>query len=330
MKVQLMLMATVLFLFVFICSLSGQTTRTSQSDTVIQSQVKMAILPFHSLGIDYISVQTSELLLRQEIGTLTDVEFVSESETRRMAGDTPCTDVTCAVEIGQQLGADQVVFCSLSRLGEKIVIQYGLADVTSAKRLIVDHTASETIEDLEVVMKRVAMSIVSQKPIGQTAEVGAVMEKEIGIPRRRSARSINGFSIGYLYPQQGYDNDDRAFSLDYRRGYEMEQIAVGAQFAIRKGFAFNIYTSYLVTKTDLCPYIGGAFGFHWVNHDGKRENDDGDVGDDPKDDGFEFTVNTGIRAFRTYNFQVMLNFDYTFTLNDYEDRAIVFTIGLLH
>ncbi|UCE19589.1 MAG: hypothetical protein JSV84_04395 [Gemmatimonadota bacterium] len=326
MKMFYFLAVTVLCLMVPVGFLFGQIGRFAVVDTVAQAQGKMAILPFHSLGIDYVSIQTAELLLRQEIGKLTAAEIISENETRQMAGDVPCTDVACAAEIGEQLGADEVVFCSLSRLGEKIVVQYGLADVASKKKVIVDNTASETVEDLEAVMKRVALSIVNRKPMGQTAEVGAITEREIGVPRRRSALGINGVSFGYLYPQHGYDNDDRSFALDYRRGYEMERIAVGAQFAIRKGIALNIYTSYLITKTDFCPYIGGAFGFHWVSHDEDSDND----GDNLKSDGFEFIINTGIRAFRTYNFQVLLNFDYAFTLNDYDDEAIVFTIGLLH
>ena len=310
---------------IMLCGLVfGQADSSRTVGTPAQSLGTLAILPFHSLGIDYVSTQTAELLLRQEIGKLTAAELVSESDTRHVTGDVSCTDVACAVEMGEQLDADQAVFCSLSRLGEKIVIQYGLVDVASRKRLIMDNTTSETIEDLEAVMKRVALSIVSQKPVEQTAEVGAIMEVETEIPRRRSARGINGFSIGYLYPQRGYDDGDRYFSLDYRRGYEMDRVAVGAQFALRYGFAFNIYTSYLITKTDFCPYIGGAFGFHWIAHNDDHDNDD------LKGDGFEFILNTGIRAFRTYNFQVLLNFDYAVTLNDYDDEAIVFTIGLLH
>ena len=320
MRIRSVLMVAGILIIVSFGLTLGQTGGSGPTDTSAQAPGKMAILPLHSLGIDYVSTQTAELLLRQEVGKLVTVEMISESNTRRVAGDTPCTDVACAAEIGEKLGADQVVFCSLSRLGEKIVIQYGLADVASRKGLIMDNTTSETVEDLEAVMKRVAASIVSRKPIDQTAEVGAIMERETGVPRRRSALGVNGISFGYLYPQNGYDNDDRSFTFDYRRGYEMERIAVGAQFALRKGIALNIYTSYLITKTDFCPYIGGAFGFHWISHSDKNK----------RSDGFEFIINTGIRAFRTYNFQVLLNFDYAFALNDFNDEAIVFTIGLLH
>ena len=46
--------------------------------------------------------------------------------------------------------------------------------------------------------------------------------------------------------------------------------------------------------------------------------------------GFEVTANAGFTAFQTYNFHIIVNFAYLYTLNDYNDKAFVFTIGLLH
>ena len=291
-------------------------------DTSASGHSTMAILPFYSPGIDYMSSETAELLLRQEVGKLTAMEIISEKVTAQSVTGGPCRDVACAVEIGEALGVDEVVLCSLTRLGEKIVVQYTLVDVGEKRALVMDNTTAEAVEDLEAVMKRVAASIVSRKSIEETAEVGAIMEREATPHLRRRAHSINGFSFGYLYPQNGYDGEGRSFTFDYRRGFEMPRLAVGAQLALRKNVAANIYTSYLLTRTDLCPYVGGAFGFHWVSH----SDDDGNK----HSDGFELTVNAGVRAFRTYNFQVLLNFDYAFTLNDYDDEALVVTIGLLH
>ena len=91
----------------------------------------------------------------------------------------------------------------------------------------------------------------------------------------------------------------------------------------------------LFSREDVCPYIGGAFGFHWVTHntapvytletDGYYSYQN----KDKKDNGFEFTANTGLRLFHTYDFQILLNLDYTITLNDYYDKALIFTIGVL-
>ena len=93
--------------------------------------------------------------------------------------------------------------------------------------------------------------------------------------------------------------------LDLRIEYELEEYAVGMMLGARKGIAMNIYSSYLFTKTDICPFFGGAFGFHWVSHNYYNEWYDKNNKDE---DGFEFTVRTGLRAFRTYNFQILLQF----------------------
>lgn len=279
----------------------------------------ITVLPFHSLGIDEISIQTAESILKNDIQKLSSMHIISHDEVIAALEGEICTEIICAVAIGQKVNADLVLISSLSKLGEKIIIQYNLIDVSKGQSIILDNTASNSIEDLEVVMKRIAMSVVEQKPLAQTVEVGSIMEKEDDAQKRRSARRFWGLSFGYLYPQQGYDEDyDRSFTIDLRSGYEVKNIAVGLQMAARYGFASNIYASYLFSKKDLCPYVGGALGFHWVVHD-----------EDKRGDGLEFIANAGIRAFRTYNFQIILNVDYAITFNDFDDRALIITIGLL-
>ena len=222
----------------------------------------IAVLPFYSLGVDEISIQTAESILKNDIRKLSSMHVISQEKTNESLAGEQCTEVVCAVEIGRELGADLVLITNLSKLGEKIIIQFNLVDVNKGQSAVLDNTTSNTIEDLEVVMKRIAMSVVERKSLAKTVEVGAIMEKEEDAPKRRSG------------------------------------------------------------KKDICPYAGGALGFHWVAH-----NDWYD--DNKRSDGIEFIVNAGIRAFRTYNFQVMLNIDYAITFNDYDDRALIFTIGLL-
>ena len=283
----------------------------------------LAVLPFYSLGIDEISIQIAESILKNDIQKLSTMHIISQNKTIESLAGEQCTEVVCAVEIGKKLDADLVLITNLSKLGEKIIIQYNLVDVNKGQSTVLDNTTSNTIEDLEVVMKRIAMSVVEQKPLAQTVEVGAIMEKEDDIPKRRSARRFWGLSFGYLYPQHGYDKDyERSFTLDLRSGYEIGNIAVGLQLAARYGFASNIYSSYLFSKKDICPYVGGALGFHWVAHNDWYDNN-------KRSDGMEFIANAGIRAFRTYNFQVILNIDYAITFNDFDDRALIITIGLL-
>jgi len=78
-------------------------------DTSASGHSTMAILPFYSPGIDYMSSETAELLLRQEVGKLTAMEIISEKVTAQSVTGGPCRDVACAVEIGEALGVDELL-----------------------------------------------------------------------------------------------------------------------------------------------------------------------------------------------------------------------------
>ncbi len=307
-------------------------TTIVEAQTGSRAKLQLAILPFYMVGIDEASTLTAESLFRQEIVKSDKYAVIGEGKVKELVKNEPCTEIACAAAAGKQVEADHVVVCGLSRLGSKIIVQYMLVDVEKEKSLIVDNTTSLSVEDLETVMKRVAESVVLQKPIEQTAKVGTITEKESSLPARRTTRDMKGFSFGYLYPQNGYDDVDKSLTLDFRWLYEMDHFVAGTQLAGRKGFAANVFGSYLFSKTDICPYAGLGFGFHWVSHSEESSRfdvHDDDMEEEKKGDGFELLANAGLRLFRTWNFQIMLNVDYTFALNDYDDQAIVFTIGLL-
>ncbi len=286
---------------------------------------KIAVLEFQALGIDNISLLTSVALLREEVGILSDMEVVTP-QTEASINESVCSNALCALEIGQELNVDQVVFGSLNMLGEKVIVQYSLVDIASKSVLLQDHATSVNIEDLEMIMKRVALSIVAQKPLAETAMVGTIIASETITPRRRSARKITGFSFGYLYPMNGYDNVDQSLTFDFQFGYELDQMAVGLKLGIRRGFATNVFGSYLLTKTDFCPYIGAGFGIHWIAHD---DETDWNHENNKRTHGAEISLHGGVKAFRTYNFQIIFNVDYSYTFNDYDDRGIAVTIGIL-
>ncbi len=271
--------------------------------------------------------------MRVEIEKYNKVGVISQAKTEESLNGSECFTSDCAVEVGKQAGADQVAGCRLAALGEKIIVQYFLMDVTSGKPLLMDQISAINLEDLEPVMKRVASNIIEMKSTESNVQVGNIVQEETAEPLRRSSRKNIGLSFGYLFPQEGYDNDDKSFTINLHLDYEMEEMAVGMLFGIRDGFAMNVYGDYLFSKTDICPYLGGAFGFHWITHSQNNYiavTQPGQADYSSKaSDGFELTLNTGLRILHTYNFQILLNLEYIMTFNDYNDKAIVFTIGIL-
>ena len=224
-------------------------------------------------------------------------------------------------------------------------MQYFLADVATEKIITTDQTTSLSIEDLELVMKRIAKSIAEHTTVRESAEVGNITAIEAEKPLRRSTYKNFGVSFGYLYPTSGYDNStDKSFAIDLRWGYEiLDDYAVGLLIGARDGFAINLFGDYLLTRTDVCPLIGASLGFHWVSHAQEYTNTYTSYTDmngytntytvstpiDKRGDGIELGFHTGVRLLRTFSFQILLQVDFIHTFNDYNDNAVVFTIGML-
>ncbi len=281
----------------------------------------IAVLPLETVGVDLESAETAYMLLSQEIRKTDKYDVIPEDLVRDAMDFGGCQDPVCAVAIGKKLESQFVVYGSLNRLGSKIIVNYSLLNVADDEVVLVDVVTSLTIEDLDTVMKRVASSIVNQKPADETAEVGAITAQETVTPASRKAITTSGIGFGYLYPQKGYEGKE-IFALDFVSRYEGKDFNVTALFGIRKGVAFNIGMEYLFSRTDFCPYLGGGLGFHWVAHDDFLDFDD-------RADGFEALARCGLMGFRTFNFRVLVNLDYTYTFNEYDDQALVLTIGIM-
>lgn len=286
------------------------------------SPQKLVIVPLNSIGIEPAYVQTAESILRMEINRISTLDIISERRTREVMEEDYCDDPECAMEIGTALNADQVLLCNLNALGEKIIVQYSLLELPSGRRLVTDQTTALNVEDLEAVMKRVAVSVVTKQSFNKNVEVGSVVGKESVESLRRAARYNFGIGFGYLFPSHGYDNDNRSFTINAYLDYEVPDYAVGLMVGARNGFAINLYGNYLFTKTDVCPYLGASLGFHWVAHDNF-------FFDNQEGDGIGLGLIGGIRLFHTYTFQLFIQGEYIMTFNDYNDKAFVFTLGIL-
>jgi hypothetical protein len=295
----------------------------------------LAVLPLCATGIDSNYVKTAESILRVEVNKRSKSIVIPERIIRSMVGKNCCTDADCVVQIGKELQAQQVLSCNLSALGEKIIVQYFVTDITSVKQIIINQVTAKNIEDLELVMKRVAKSAVDNESINENVEVGTITGVETDKPLRRSTFKNFGASFGYMYPTSGYDNEkSKIFVFDLRWGYEIEQnYSAGLLMGIREGFAINIYGDYLLTRTDICPQIGPSLGFHFVSHNAQPtyylDSYGNRVQENKREDGIELGLHAGVRLLRTYSFQILLQFDYIHTFNDYNDNAVVFTIGIL-
>ncbi len=292
---------------------------------------KIAILPFISRGIDQASVQTAESIFRMDLSKVSPMNIISERDVQSALLDYDCTNTECAVEIGMNLNANEVMICTLSPLGEKIIIQYLLVETSTGKNILSEQATALNLEDLDAVMNRIALSVANHTPFSANVEVGNVVGQETIEPSSRSARFNFGVGFGYLFPSDGYNNDEKSFTLNLYLDYEIQDYAVGLMAGARDGVALALYGNYLFSRTDICPYFGAALGFHWVNHDDMYTYDNyiSSGGVEKDEDGVELGLGAGLRFLHTYDIQFFFNIEYIITLNDYNDKAIVFTIGIL-
>ncbi len=296
------------------------------------AQEKLAVLPFICNGVDAPTQKTVRQLLNSEISRLKKYELVPEVVLDSLPSTNTCIDAACALEIGRQSDASRVVFGSLNRLGEKIIVKYDMVDVVTGTTVLSDDISALRVEDLDVVCKRVAASIAAGVPVDKTLVVGQVTEQESLEENTRKANSSWGVGFGYLYPQKGYDEKDNIFIWDFRSVYEMQHLAVDAILGLRQGVALNIGFLYIPGRKDFTPFVGGGVGFHAVSHDYRiyySEYDDSYYTESQSSDGFEIIVKGGLMAFRTYDFRVVATLEYCWTFNDDNDRAIGLTFGIM-
>ena len=278
---------------------------------------RLAVMPFRGSGVDTPTLETVYQLLVTDIAKQNVYDVVPESDIVDRLGGRDCSDAACAADIGKQVNATKAVLGNLNRLGEKVIFQYSLVDVSSGATLLSDDLSAMQVEDLDQVSKRIALSIVHEVPAQKTLEIGLVTEQESQEDRTRKANSSWGIGFGYLYPEHGYDNKESIFVWDFRSLYEMRTVTVDALMGIREGFALNVAMLYTMGRKDLSPFIGAGVGFHAVSHEQYYYSDGSyyyNEGNEEADDGFEFLFKAGFLAFRTYDFRVVGTVAFVVTL----------------
>lgn len=311
-----------------------------------QSQQKVSLVVFdpQSIGVDEATVLTAAQLLRNDLATTGRYSVMEEGQVGRMLGTgARCYDSQCASELGRQLGVDKAVVGSLSRLGEKIIVELRMVDVASGQVESSDQMASTTVEDLDTVIKRLAKGLASGKSAEKTAEVGLIVEQEAREPRRRVNFFTVGGKVGYLFPSgDSWGGTDKLLCLDWVTRYEtpdfMVESLVGWRYQVNKeNGAYDVPVEfsffYLPSKSDFSPYLGGGLGIHWVAAERWDDHDTwGDEDDRITNNGLALNIGGGLMGFRTYDFRFIVDLRYTMVFAELDGQdshsGISLTFGI--
>lgn len=310
--------------FIFVALFNSSLFSQQNKDSSI------AVLPFVYKGIDPNTITSAQTILKSEILKLSNYKLIPDQQITEALQNTSCDEIVCALKIGKAVNADKVALINFLTLGQKTIVHYSFYNVNKSEKIVIDDITSNNLEELDAVMKRIAVSIIKNETVKQSAEIGNIVPNESKTISLRGARRIGTLSFGYLFPREGYSGLERSFTVDYKISGDLENINYGVQLFARDGVGVNIFTSYLFTKSDICPYAGFGLGFHWIQHETNIINSLSQTSEKKKGDGFELNINTGFILFRTYSLSLVVNFSYAMTFNDFNSRASVLTIGVIY
>lgn len=259
-----------------------------------------------------------------------------------------CSDKDCAVKLAAEVGADEVIYSTIKRLGSKWIFSSTIMDARGDNAFIQRGTAQD-LEDLESVTRRVSDAILARKSVDQVASLDNITGKEENTePTRRRAMLTSGFSLGYLLPMGGsyaYLEDtsrvgeDCSNICDERQRYtqmvrfawlnawefrENLMLGVDAAWALPNVVGGDINLKYLFTRSDFSPFIGGGMGIQWViplddSTDNRKRNS-----------GPALSAQGGMIFFRTYDIHLIAKAQYQFVFNTDMDNGMTYDLGIVY
>jgi hypothetical protein len=269
-----------------------------------------------------------------------EVHFPSDS------AHVKCAEKSCAETLAQEGKADEVVFSTIRRLGEKWIFSSTIMDAKGQEPFN-QRVVAQNIEDMEPVTRRVADALQARLSLEKVATTENITGKEENSePTRRRSLFITGLSLGYLYPfgssytynQSRYDigsgythRDNQPYSQLVRLAWLNEwefrdDMALGFDmvWSMPNDIGGDMSLQYLFRKTDFTPFVGGGLGLHYV-----APLDDS-VDDSRRDSGPTLNAQAGIMLFRTYDIHVIAKTQYQVILNSRGDNGLVFDVGVVY
>lgn len=236
-----------------------------------------------------------------------------------------CYESGCAAEAGFTAKVERVIYGSVTRFGDKYIVQLSVVNVSTQEVVWTGSLASATVEDMDMVAKRLGSAIVSGKKPEQTVEVGTVTQQEEEAPRRRQAFLCAGGKFGTLIPLGGYGGSGMLMNMGGMLWYEITNMAIelGYEYCfsgdlddVGEGKAvegiMDISVLYFFNKGDFSPFVRGGAGLSMLG----LYDDTGSGFDTGMEIGFGATAGVGLAMFRTYDFRLVLDGAYHMSFVD--------------
>lgn len=256
-----------------------------------------------------------------------------------------CYSSECALSLGVEYSADQVVTSKIRVLGSKIIFTGMIQKVDGSDEFATRITAIN-VEDMENVSYRLSKSLINRDSIEDVVDIDNIIEdEETESERRKSIYRIGG-SLGYVVPFGGenyyfYDSNIKKwnatpFFFGYTQNWETKSNSTMILDAFLSSSKFGIDLTYnhFENKTDNSIFYGYGLGWHaGIQYSDPIMDDWGDTysHDTILRHGPAILAQVGYIFMRTYDVNVMVRAKYHFqfsTLEGNYDNGITFGVSL--
>jgi hypothetical protein len=310
----------------------------------LQASEKTLLFRFKGTGVDEELIDAVDQIFGSVLSQQGKYNTVSAVN---VVGNVECYSLSCAVAYADEAGFTKAITGNLTRLGGKFIVNIQLIDVERDKIILGVDAVSETEEDLDVVLKRLAKSITAGKEMDETAEVGLVTESEAKQDRRKSSFTSNGLRAGFMWPSaDSFGKTSRLTAIDFVFQHDMKDYFLSGRSGLKWGnhSAFNF--TFLETKigrylsrSDFSPFISGGIGIQYNRSEIEIKGPTSTDFDSASGTGLSLCGGVGLAAFRTYDFQFRLDVDYFIVFTKVESdgnsgkeypQGIIFTFCIKH
>ncbi len=290
------------------------------------------VLPLRTIGVNDTTASVVGDLLGGELESRGVAILAASRAADLPRAEAACDDAACAAAAATSLGASQVVYGSLSRLGDKIILRIRALRAGETTPFYMDQLTATSVEDLDAVARRAADGLAAGRSNADRATIETVTSAETFEPRRRANRRGVGLRAGFLFPaNDSYGGNDRLTSMRLAFKYESRDYFIETTPFLGLTWSggtadwtiLDLFGGRIFGTGDVAGYAGVGLGVHSVRVE--REYARSAMfpfGTSVEQSETTLTTDLGVGfiALRTYDLSIIVDLRYHAVLADF-DRA---------
>ncbi len=314
----------------------------------VSAKYKTVLFEFDAINVDRETIVAATHIFSNELNATGKFAIMPKDDVREKLNeygviDKSCYAVGCAVEYGEIVGANMAIIGTLTLLGSRITVEAQLVSVIRGETVFGDRFSTNTIEELEQALRKLARALDSRKKISSEVTRFGITEEETKEPRRRKSYITTGASFGFGFPTGNSYADvsqlkilawsmridagsfvvDNSVGLCWGGGGESEVKLENGTVLLKDSrsvliFPWDIGMRYLFNReSDFSPFIGGGLGLHFVlGREGDKAAGGGDINYVSGSQSMAVHLAAGLYAFQSYDFRLTLEGKYTYLITD--------------